>query len=103
MITHPVHVGRKSYRGGDVRKREKISRYNQQAAALEACVNAMLLEQTLPVETYLWMEIANRSGLPYDAVQEMGYSIDGGSNGFTAWRHDLTYEQAMAEISRSRD
>lgn len=109
MKTFPIYVARSNYRGSDPKKRAKATAHNRDASLLEDCANALLKKQTEPVRSYLWMELANASGLPYERVRELGFSIDGGSNGFTAWRHDLGYEAAMeacrngAEIARDRD
>ncbi|WP_371438322.1 hypothetical protein [Polaromonas sp.] len=95
MVTHPIHVGRNNYRGADARKKAKTQTENRDASQLEQHVNAMLLAQTEPIKVYFWGEISRDSGMSYDTVARLGFSIDGGSGGFTAWRHDMTYEQAM--------
>lgn len=95
MKTYPVHVARSGYRGNDPKKRAKAAAHNRDAALLESCANELLKKQTDAVQVYHWAELANASGLPHERVAELGYSIDGGSNGFTAWRHDLTYDAAM--------
>lgn len=95
MKTYPIHVARSNYRGADPKKRAKAAAHNRDAALLESCANDLLKKQTEAVRAYLWMELAMATGLSYDRVAELGYSIDGGSGGFTAWRHDLGYEAAM--------
>lgn len=95
MKTYPVHVARSNYRGADPKKRARAAAHNRDAALLESCANEMLKKQTDAVHVYGWAELANATGLPYERVAELGFSIDGGSNGFTAWRHDLTYDAAM--------
>ncbi|MHA6884642.1 hypothetical protein [Ralstonia pseudosolanacearum] len=97
MKTHPISVARNGYRGSDSKKRAKAAAENRDAALLESYANELLLAQKEPIKVYFWMELARGTGLPYDTVARLGYSIDGGSNGFTAWRHDLMYEDAMAE------
>jgi len=57
---------------------------------LEDYANKLLLAQTRPIQVYFWMELAQGTGLPYETVARLGASIDGGSGGFTAWRHDMT-------------
>lgn len=96
MKTHPIHVVRTRYRGTDKGKRAQALATNQDAWTLERHINDLLLRQNAPVQVYEWAEIARGCGLPYSTVAQLGYSIDGGSNGFTAWRHDLTYEEAIA-------
>lgn len=95
MKTYPIHVARRNYGGADPKKRAKAAEYNRDAALLESCANDLLRKQTEPVQSYLWMELASATGLTLDRVAELGFSIDGGSNGFTAWRCDLGYEAAM--------
>lgn len=95
MVTYPIHVTRNYYRGTDPRKRSKVLAENRDADQLEQHINSMLRAQTEPIKVYMWGEIARDSGLSYEVVARLGYSIDGGSGGFTAWRHDLTYEEAM--------
>ena len=96
MKTYPINVARNGYRGSDKRKRAKVQTENSQAYKLETYVNELLLKQVDPIHVYTWEVIASGCGLPFDVVQKLGFSIDCGSGGFTAWRHDLTYEQAMA-------
>lgn len=100
MVTHPIRVRREYYRGRDKTKQARLSHYNSQAAELERYINDLLLKQEAPVEVYDFADIARRIGFPLDFVSEAGYSIDGGSNGFTAWRHDMTYDEAMAAIKK---
>ncbi|SOF00925.1 hypothetical protein SAMN05446635_9001 [Burkholderia sp. OK233] len=95
MKTYPIRVARSNYRGTDSKKRAKAVDHNRDAALLESCANDLLLKQMEPVRSYFWMELANATGLSYQRVAELGYSIDCGSGGFTAWRHDLSYEAAM--------
>lgn len=98
MVTHPIRVGRNGYRGHDPRKQRKAAQDNRIAADLEVKINAMLLQQERPIQTYLWHEIAKATRHDYDIVKRLGYSIDGGSNGFTAWRHDMTYPEAWKAL-----
>lgn len=84
------------YGGRDPRKRAKAGDENRIAADLENKINAMLLEQKEPIKEYLYFDIARATGYDLKLVERLGFSIDGGHNGFTAWRHDLTYEQALA-------
>lgn len=95
MKTHPIYIPRNSYRGSDAKKRAKAASENRDAALMEEHVNQLLLKQEEPIRVYSWMEISQGCGLSYSTVERLGFAIDGGSNGFTAWRHDLTYEEAM--------
>lgn len=96
MVTYPIHIPRKNYRGRDPKKTRQMLERHRIAADMESKINALLLQQKEPIRTYLWMEISRVTGYSFETVQDLGYGIDGGSNGFTAWRHDLTYEQANA-------
>jgi hypothetical protein len=100
MVKHPVHFRRNTYRGSDARKSRKAAEENRIAAELDRHVNEMLLKQTDAVRSYLWHEIASQTGHSVDLIATLGYQIDGGSNGFTAIRHDLSYEHAM-ELMRN--
>lgn len=102
MVTYPIYVRRESYRGSNQRLRNKASAHNRDAAQLEEYVNDLLQNQSKPIQTYLWHEIAEGVGLSYDVVQKLGYSIDGGSSGFTAIKPGMTYEQAMASVGQQK-
>ncbi len=93
MVTHPVYVRRSNYRGSDPKKRQKANQENRDAALIESYVNQLILEQKEAVKSYGWMEISQGTGIPYDTVARLGYSIDGGSNGFTATRPGLGTEE----------
>lgn len=95
MVTYPISVRGSSYRGADPKKRAKAAQENRIASDLTRVINEMLLRQERPIEVYGWCEIAQASGYSMETVAKFGFSIDCGSNGFTAWRHDLTYQQAM--------
>lgn len=98
MVTYPVHVRRNSYRGSDPKKRAKANSENLDASRIEQAANRLIQAQKRAIKTYLWMEISNESGVDYEIVRKLGYSIDGGSNGFTAVRPGLSeadYERAL--------
>jgi hypothetical protein len=95
MVTYPINVRRDNYRGNDARKRQKVIDKNLAATEIERVVNEMLRTQVEPVRSYGWHEIANATGLSMDVVASLGYSIDCGSNGFTAYRHDLGYQKSL--------
>jgi hypothetical protein len=96
MVTYPITVRRESYRGNDAKKRDKMYQENDLASIMETKINEVLLKQTEPIKTYLWHEVSTITGLSVESVKRLGMSIDGGSGGFTAYRHDLTLEQALA-------
>jgi predicted secreted protein len=97
MVTYPVIVGRSHYRGKDRQKKQMIAAENRHAINLEQQINALLLQQQRPVQTYSWDEIAESTGIAARWVQKFGPTIDGSSlGGLTAWKHGMTYEEAMA-------
>lgn len=97
MVTHPIYVKRDDYRGADQRKKFKAAENNSVAMVIEQSINAMPLEQTTPIKSYGYDEISNRTGYPIELIRRLCFSIDCGSNGFTAIRKGLTYSQAMNE------
>jgi hypothetical protein len=97
VVTHPIHVKRSSYRGTDPKKRQKAAEQNRIAAELESHINALLRNQTDPIQVYLYYEIAAATGHSEDTVRDLCFAIDGGHNGFTAIKPGLTYEQAMEQ------
>lgn len=84
MVSYPIHIARDSYRGRDPRKRQNAVDHNRDVAELERKINDMLKAQIEPVKVYSWASIASETGMSYDFVKKAGYSIDCGSNGFTA-------------------
>jgi hypothetical protein len=84
MVSYPIRIRRDTYRGRDRRKQQKALDHNRKVAELEQKINEMLQAQTQPIKVYLWAEIARATGFSYDFVADVGYTIDGGSGGFTA-------------------
>ena len=100
MVTYPINVSRDGYRGSDPKKRAKVNQINAVASKLEACINDMLKNQEEPIRVYSYHEIASKSGIDYETVRRLGFSIDAGSGGFTAVKVGLSYEQAMEMAQR---
>ncbi|WP_355585784.1 hypothetical protein [Xanthomonas cannabis] len=99
MITHPIHVSARQYRGNDPKRLRKHSEESSAAMALERLINGMLLEQERPVQIYLYYDIARASGYPIELVRKLCFAIDCGGNGFTAIKPGMTYEEAMSAHS----
>lgn len=98
MVTYPVSVHRDYYRGADARKKQKARDHNRYATQIEEASNRLIQSQREAIRTYLWPEISRESGVPLEIVEKLGYSIDGGSNGFTATRPGLSesdYQRAL--------
>jgi predicted secreted protein len=97
MVTYPITVGRSNYRGKNRQAKQIVAAENRHALNLEQQLNALLLQQQRPVETYSWEQIAERTGIALRWVEKFGPTIDGSSlGGLTAWKHGMTYEEAMA-------
>ena len=94
MVTFPIHVSGDAYRGSDSKKRIKAQATNRLASQLQAHINEKLKEQVEPIRVYSYHEIAAETGIDYEIVRRLGYSIDGGSGGFTAYKAGLTMQQA---------
>jgi hypothetical protein len=101
MVTYPVSVRRNSYRGGDRKKQMRAATENELAARIEKYVNDLLFAQEQPIAAYLFHDIASATGIDYDIVRRLGYSIDGGSNGFTSVKRGMTLEEAWAAMKSS--
>jgi len=95
MVTYPIHIRRDGYRGSDPKRRAKSQAINQVASKLEMHINEALKNQDEPIRVYTYHEIANQTGIDYETVRSLGFSIDAGSGGFTAYKTGLTQEQAM--------
>lgn len=103
MVTYPIHIKRDHYGGRDTKKRQNSADRNRIASELEEYINQRLLKQEASVQVYDFADIARATGYSIDVVSGLGYSIDGGSNGFTAWKHGMTYDAAIAANSASTD
>lgn len=95
MVTYPIRIPLARTSANRTAKLE-IAKRNRVASDLEQKINDLLLRQTAPIKTYSWSEISQATGFPHDLVKDIGFDIDCGSNGFTAWRHDLSLAEALA-------
>jgi hypothetical protein len=95
MVTYPISIRRDGYRGSDPRKREKAAARNSVAASLESYINGLLHAQTKPICDYRFWDIAEATGVSYEVVRDLGHSIDCSSNGFTAFRRELSLVEAL--------
>jgi hypothetical protein len=84
MVSYPIHITRDAYRSRDPGKLQKAAHPNRDVAELERKINDILREQKESIEVYSWASIARDTGFSYSSVQKVGYSIDCGSNSFTA-------------------
>jgi hypothetical protein len=83
MVTYPVQVPRKSYRGSDQRRLLKVITHNRVAAELERYINGRIQSRAEETQTFLYYEIAAETGCPKDLVRDVLFGVDGGHNGLT--------------------
>jgi type IV secretory pathway TraG/TraD family ATPase VirD4 len=102
MVTYPIHVTRDGYKGSNPTKRAKAQATNLLANKLEVRINEILSNQSEPIHVYTYAEIASATSIDYDTVRDLGFSIDGGSGGFTAYKVGLTLEQALKQAAESK-
>lgn len=100
MVTYPIRISGDPYRGTDPRRKQKTQALNRLAADLESKINEMIANQTAPIRTYLYHQIARETGFDYETVRDLCFSIDGGHNGFRVCKPGLTLEQALAEAEK---
>ncbi len=81
MVSYPIRVERKSYRGSDPKKQRKVAERNRIAAELEKYINSQIVKDGGGV--YLYGFIAHETGYDEKLVREICFSIDCGHNGFT--------------------
>lgn len=98
MVTYPITVKRNAYRGSDPRKRAKANEDNTIALELERHINKILENQQLPIQNYMYHQIAGDTGHSLEVVRRLCFSIDCGHHGFTVITQGITLEQAMAEL-----
>lgn len=85
MVTHPIRVPRKSYRGSKRAIAQKVAARNQLAQRLEEYLNARIAKQTEPYQAYFYYEIAWALNLRVEDVREILFGIDAGHGGFTVY------------------
>lgn len=100
MVTYPIHIRREGYRGADPKKREKAATLNRIAVELETYINERLEAQTRPIQQYLYQEISEATGHSLENIRTLCLSIDGGHNGFTAFKSGMSLQQAMDASAR---
>lgn len=98
MITYPISIARNNYRGSNPLKGQRIADEFRIANELERAINNVLLAQSEPIRRYTYYEISQLTGYDADIVRNLCFSIDGGHGGFTAYRHDMTYDQAESDF-----
>ncbi len=95
MVTYPISIKRSLYRGSNASKKAKARECNRAASLLEEHINKQLRDQTSPVQQYMYHTIAREIGIDEGVVRALCFSIDSGHNGFTAYRHDLSLQEAI--------
>lgn len=93
MVTYPISVPRKFYKGSKSNIRNKISEYNRIASELEDLINSKINSK---IEKYkkdtssqsdyyqiLYYQIAAETNYDIDLITEILFGVDCGHNGFT--------------------
>lgn len=83
MVTYPVRVPRKNYRGSKLLIQLKTNERNRIAAELERYINQRIEEQEEGRKVYLYHEIAAATGYPLEIVRDILFGVDSGHHGFT--------------------
>ena len=88
MVTYPVRVPRKDYRGSNRTQIRKVADRNEIAAELEQYINAKIKAEIEKGDyhTHMVFKYANMAhDIRYDekTIRDICYAVDGGSNGFT--------------------
>ncbi|HUU53117.1 MAG TPA: hypothetical protein VMW44_00585 [Candidatus Bathyarchaeia archaeon] len=83
MVTYPVHVHGKTYRGKKDKLKQEAIEYNRLAGELESYINKKVDESDEYELIIIYDSIAAKLHLPLDLVREILYSVDGGDNGIT--------------------
>lgn len=94
MVTNPISVRRNPFRGSNASNKAKVQQENRTASILEVHINNQLTAQASPVRDYQCHQIARETGIDESVVRDLCFSIDCGDNGFTAYRQDLSLEDA---------
>lgn len=68
---------------------------------IETYINALLLKQVSPVQTYDYYVIARDTGYSEEQIRAVCFCIDGGHNGFTIVRHDINSAVGAIEMSQA--
>jgi hypothetical protein len=95
MVTYPIHIPVKQYRGSDQKKRSKHNEQIRIARDLERLINDLIQKQQSPIQQYLYYDIAKLSGHTLEIVRNTCFAIDAGHNGFTAIKPGMTLDQAL--------
>ena len=86
MPTYPVYVPRKSYKGSDAKKRQAVATQNELASRLERYINAQEASQAEPHQVLSYGSIAMETGIAFDLVRDILFSVDCGSGGITMFK-----------------
>jgi hypothetical protein len=94
MVSYPISVRRNHYRGSNANKKAKAQQENHVASILEVHINNQLRAQASPVQDHQYHTIARETDIDERVVRDLCFSIDCGHNGFTAYRQDLSLQEA---------
>ncbi|RWD23042.1 hypothetical protein [Mesorhizobium sp.] len=80
MTTIPIRAIRKTYRGADQAKAQRVADENRIVDTIERRANEILASCQDEIQTLLYQEIANDLAIDADLVRD---SLPGGHNGLT--------------------
>ncbi len=87
MLTYPVRVQRRSYRGSsDPTKQAQIAELNRVAGILEEYLNKQIEEQKNEHQRYLYSKIAADLGFEVELVRSILFSLAHGDKYFIVHR-----------------
>jgi hypothetical protein len=89
MICYPITLVGDSYLGKDPRRRAQAETSRDIARTLQAHINELLRNQIEPTQVYGYHAIADATRVSVTEVRKLCFGLDGGSHGFTGFRHDL--------------
>ena len=100
MVTYPIQIKRDTYQGSDPKKRAKAQTSNQIASQLESLINEMLKTQVEPIRVYTYLDLASQTGIDYEIVRNLCFSIHSGNGGVIAYKRGMPQEQAMDQAAK---
>ena len=82
MVTYPIRIQRKTYRGSDLTMQFKASEYNRVAGMLEEYVNEQIEKRNNEYQRYIYYELAADLGLEGELVRRilLLFSVNGDDN-----------------------
>jgi hypothetical protein len=102
MPSYPVHVPRTSYKGSDAKKRLTVATRNSLATKLEAYISAQDAAQIEPHLVLSYGSIAMATGIPYEQVRDILFSVDAGSGGITMFKDAASIAATKRQLTKDK-